>query len=92
MPATTIEVEEAQTQLAQLLAIAMQGGDVIIAKDSVPLVRLVPVHPSATRRTPGLHKGAMHMRAGFNDPLPDGFWLGKQEAAAGYPHIHLVGQ
>jgi antitoxin (DNA-binding transcriptional repressor) of toxin-antitoxin stability system len=79
MPATTIDVEEAQTQLVQLLAIAIEGGDVIIAKDNVPLVRLVPVQISEKRRTPGLHRGAMRMSDDFNDPLEYKGYIGKVE-------------
>lgn len=45
MPPTTIDVRDAQTQLMQLLTLALKGGDVVIAKDNVPLVRLVPVKP-----------------------------------------------
>jgi len=75
MPATTIDVQDAQIQLLQLLTIAMKGGEVVIAKDNVPLVRLVPVQPSKKRRIAGLHKGAIRMSAGFTDPLPDEFWL-----------------
>ncbi len=76
MPVTTIDVAEAQTQLQQLLALAMQGGDVVIAKDNVPLVRLVPVNAPQPRRTAGMHPGAMRMSDDFNDPLSDDFWLG----------------
>ena len=76
MPATTIDVHEAQTQLLQLLALALKGGDVVIAKDNIPLVRLVPVKPQRKRRIANLHKGAMRMHDDFNDPLPDEFWLG----------------
>ena len=45
MTATTIDVHDAQTQLMHLLTLAMKGGDVVIAKDNVPLVRLVPIKP-----------------------------------------------
>jgi antitoxin (DNA-binding transcriptional repressor) of toxin-antitoxin stability system len=78
MTATTIDVLEAQTQLLQLLALALKGGDVIIAKDNIPLVRLVPVEPQGKRRIAGLHKGAMRTTADFNDPLADDFWLGAE--------------
>jgi hypothetical protein len=27
-------------------------------------------------RRPGLHRGAMTMQEGFDEPLPDAFWLG----------------
>ena len=76
MAATTIDVHEAETQLLQLLALALNGGDVVIAKDNIPLVRLVPVKAQKKRRIAGLHKGAMRMHADFNDPLPDEFWVG----------------
>lgn len=76
MTATTIDVQDAQTQLLQLLTLALKGGDVVIAKDNVPLVRLVPVEPQQGTRTAGLHQGAMHMSEDFNDPLPDQFWSG----------------
>ena len=75
MTATTIDVRDAQTQLMQLLTLALKGGDVVIAKDNVPLVRLVPVEPQKAR-TAGMHKGAMRMSEDFNDPLPDDFWSG----------------
>lgn len=76
MNVTTIDVHEAQTQLLQLLTLVLKGGDVVIAKDNIPLVRLVPVMPQKKRRIAGLHGGAMRMRADFNDSLPDEFWLG----------------
>ncbi len=53
MPGTMIDVREAQTQLMQLLTLALNGGDIVIAKDNVPLVRLVPVKPQKKGRTAG---------------------------------------
>jgi antitoxin (DNA-binding transcriptional repressor) of toxin-antitoxin stability system len=73
---TTIDVQEAQTQLLHLLILAMKGTEVVIAKDNVPLVKLVPLNKPRKRRVAGLHRGAMRMRADFNDPLPDEFWWG----------------
>ena len=76
MTATTIDVQDAQKQLMQLLTLALKGADVVIAKDNVPLVRLVPVKPPQKTRTAGMHRGAMRMSEDFNDPLPDEFWSG----------------
>lgn len=76
MPATTIDVQDAQTQLQRLVTLALKGGDVVIAKDNVPLVRLVPVQAQTKARMASLHKGAMQMSDDFNKPLPDDFWLG----------------
>ncbi|MFZ1268977.1 MAG: type II toxin-antitoxin system prevent-host-death family antitoxin [Anaerolineae bacterium] len=70
---TTVDIREAQAQLPQLMALALKGGDVVIAKDNVPLVRLVPVKSRRKRRIANLHKGAMRMHADFNDPLLEDF-------------------
>lgn len=73
---TTVDVAEAQTQLAKLLALAMTGVDVVIAQGDIPLVRLVPVGEPQSARVAGLHRGAMHINHDFNDSLPDEYWLG----------------
>ena len=76
MNAMTIDISEAQTHLLKFLTLALQGNEVIIAQDKIPLARLVPIPRPTQRRMAGLHRGAMRMRADFNDPLPDEFWLG----------------
>ena len=76
MSATTVDVLEAQTQLMHLLTLALKGGEVVIAKDNVPLVRLVPVKPQKKGRTAGMHLGAMNTSEDFDEPLTDEFWLG----------------
>ena len=63
-------VHDAKTNLSRLIAEALAGGDVVIARGSVPVVRLVPVEPKG-RRTFGALKGRITMDAGFDDPLPD---------------------
>lgn len=79
MSATTVDVHEAQARLLQLLALALQGDDVVIAQDNIPLVRLVPVEPQPAKgRIAGLHKGAIRMSADFNESLPEEFWLGAE--------------
>ncbi len=43
-----------------------------------PRTILVPAeNPATKRRTPGLGMGTMTMLPGFDDPLPDEFWLGE---------------
>lgn len=75
MTITTIPIQKAQKQFSRLLQLASQGNEVIITKDDMPLVRLVPV---AEPRVADLHKGAMKMKPDFNEPLPDEFWLGSE--------------
>ncbi len=42
-------VHDAKTNLSRLIADALEGGDVVIARGAVPVVRLVPVEPRGKR-------------------------------------------
>jgi prevent-host-death family protein len=63
-------VHEAKTNLSRLIADALAGAEVVIARGSTPAVRLVPVK-SIGRRQFGLLKGRLALDPGFHDPLPD---------------------
>jgi len=63
-------VHEAKTNLSKLIADALEGGDVIIARNAVPAVRLVPVTPRGGRNF-GALKGKLTIGPEFNDPLPE---------------------
>lgn len=63
-------VHDAKTNLSRLIADALAGGDVVIARGSVPVVRLVPIEPRG-RRLFGALKGKIAMDARFDDPLPE---------------------
>lgn len=76
MTTKMVDVQEAQQQLAELLSLAQQGNDIIIAEGNTPLDRLVAIAPQGKPCVAGLHQGAMRMRSDFNDPLPDEFWTG----------------
>ena len=53
MSTLTIDVNDAQNQLRDLLAMALKGEEVIIADDDKPVARLVPVEtPEAAITTP----------------------------------------
>jgi prevent-host-death family protein len=41
----TVNIYEAKTHFSALIAEAMAGGDIIIARNGEPCVRLVPVRP-----------------------------------------------
>lgn len=73
-----VDISEANTQLDQLLALAIEGTEVIIVKNEQPLVRLVPALTSAKRRVAGLNKGEIWVSEDFDAPLPDEFWTGEQ--------------
>ena len=63
-------VHDAKTNLSRLIADALAGGDVVIARGSVPAVRLVPVAPRGKRQF-GVLKGKIAADARFDEPLPD---------------------
>ncbi len=78
MSSQTVNVEEAKNQLADLLAIAAQGGEVIITENGKPLARLVPVTQPKTKRIAGLNRGSVWTSDDFDDPLSDEFWAGQE--------------
>ena len=64
-----VNVYQAKTHLSKLLQDAMDGEEVIIARDGVPLVRLVPVrdgHRSILGLVPDIW-----IAEDFDDPLDD---------------------
>jgi len=63
-------VHEAKTNLSKLIASALEGEEVVIARGSVPAVRLVPVTPKG-KRQPGALKGLIAIDDRFFEPLPD---------------------
>jgi prevent-host-death family protein len=80
-------VHQAKTNLSRLIADALAGEEVIVARGSKPAVRLVPVEPAAKAKRvfghlaaePGANQVLDH---GFWDPLPDdlaAFWNGEVE-------------
>jgi prevent-host-death family protein len=76
---TIVTVHEAKTNLSKLIAEALAGGEVVIARGVVPVVRLVPVSVPGKRRF-GALRGRIAIDARFNEPLPDDeleAWQGK---------------
>jgi prevent-host-death family protein len=63
-------VHEAKTNLSKLIAAALAGGEVVIARGSVPAVRLVPIAPRGRRRF-GALEGKIAIDERFHEQLPD---------------------
>jgi len=62
-------VHDAKTNLSRLLERVAQGEEVIIAKSGRPVAKLVRV--AVEPRRPGRLKGRIHLRADFDEPLPE---------------------
>jgi len=66
-----VSLEEAKTQLPDLIDAAVEGKEIIIAKDPQHLVRLVPVLTTKPRPQFGSAKGLITMSDDFDEPLKD---------------------
>lgn len=67
-----VTIHEAKTNLSKLIARALDGEDVVIAKGSEPKVRLVPVaEKPKPKRQPGTLKGKVWLDERFFEPLPE---------------------
>jgi prevent-host-death family protein len=77
MTTKTVEVQDAQQQLALLLDEVAAGTEIILTEDNKPRARLVAINVVVPRRIPGLNRGSMTMSDDFDEPLPDEFWTGE---------------
>ena len=68
---TRVTVHVAKTQLSKLIALAEAGEEVIIMRDTEPVVRLVPVSQPTTRRKFGSLKGQIEVTDAFFETLPE---------------------
>ena len=66
-----VNMHEAKTRLSQLVERARCGEDIVIARDGVPVVRLVPVERVRGRRPVGAWAGRIRIHDDFDAPLPD---------------------
>ena len=67
-----VKMHQAKTQLSKLIAAAVAGEDVVIARGSEPMVRLTPVvQPARKPRVAGRLKGKIALTDAFFEPLPD---------------------
>lgn len=77
--ATTYKMHEAKTHLSSLVARAMAGEDIVIARGDSPQVMLVPVG-GKPRRVPGALKGKISIPDSFFEPMSEeelALWEGK---------------
>ncbi|MEW6211774.1 MAG: type II toxin-antitoxin system Phd/YefM family antitoxin [Acidobacteriota bacterium] len=66
-----IDLNEAKTHLTDLIEAAVKGEEVVITRDDQPLVKLVPVSKTKTKRKPGSAKGMITISDDFDEPLED---------------------
>lgn len=82
MSMRAVNIHEAKPHLSELLALALEGEEIIIAKANKLMVKLAPLEQPKKSRVMGLHKGEGEggIADDFDAPLPDEFWLGNGPA------------
>jgi prevent-host-death family protein len=63
-------IHQAKTNLSRLIQKASEGEEVIIARGSKPVARVVPVGEVKGKRQPGSLKGKLRVGPEFFEPLP----------------------
>ncbi len=67
-----VNVHRAKTELSKLLAEVEQGEEIIIARDGVPVAKLVPIpKPGKRRLRTGDWNGQIWMAPDFDAPLSE---------------------
>lgn len=71
MPVKVVNIHAAKTHLSRLIEQACGGEEVVIARDGVPVVRLVPVDQPRAGRVFGALRGTLEVGDAFFEPLPE---------------------
>jgi prevent-host-death family protein len=66
-----VNVHAAKTHLSDLIKRAGSGQEVIIARDGVPVAKLVPIAHKTPKRQFGALAGRLTVTPSFFEPLPD---------------------
>jgi prevent-host-death family protein len=69
----TVTIHEAKTNLSKLIKQACEGEEIVIARGSKPVAKLVPLKPGKkkSRREFGFLKGKLKVGPEFFEPLPE---------------------
>ncbi len=66
----TVSIQRAKTQLSRLIRKACRGEEIVIARGSKPMVRLIAIQEKNGKRQPGALKGKIKIGPEFFEPLP----------------------
>jgi prevent-host-death family protein len=66
-----VTIHQAKTNLSKLIAEVLAGGEVVIAKGSEPVAKLVALKVTRPPRRPGSMKGKIDIGPAFFEALPD---------------------
>ena len=66
-----VNIHDAKTNFSKLINQALNGEEIIVARDGKPLIKLVPYEEETTFRKSGQFKGMITIHEDFDAPLPD---------------------
>ena len=66
-----VTIHTAKTTLSQLIARAEAGEEIVLARGSQPVAKIVAIEPVPQKRQPGAYRGKISIGPEFFDPLPD---------------------
>ena len=66
-----VNMHQAKTSLSRLVARAVAGEEIVIARNGEPLVKLVPVPKERKPREPGLYRGKIWVAPDCFDPMSE---------------------
>ena len=72
MKPIVVGIREAKSNFSKLVKQAAAGREVIVKKFDTPVARIVPYAAPTVVRKPGLLKGKIVIKPGFDD-IPEGF-------------------
>lgn len=66
-----VSIDDAKMNFSSIINQALKGEEVIVTKDNVPLIRLIPYTEEVEVRRGGQLKGLIKISEDFDLPLPD---------------------
>jgi prevent-host-death family protein len=66
----TVNIHEAKTQFSKIVARVEAGEEIVIARDGVPIARLVAIRQPLTKRISGRDRDVFSVPDDFDAPLP----------------------
>ena len=70
----TIEVQEAEKHLKELVSLVVKGEHIVLSENNTPIAELIPI----SQRVAGLHAEGIWTSDDFDEPLPEQFWTGEK--------------
>ncbi len=67
---STVTIHQAKTNLSRLIEKASAGEEIIIARGSKPVAKLIAIGEVRGKRQPGALKGKLRVGPEFFEPLP----------------------